>query len=125
MNDRNEPENPLRRLDDWEHFVEDSEAVINHDLLANQAGERNPKDGKGAKMLKHRIRVNGLNLGWMDSPAEHTVQKRFHAASDDWLRKAEQEAAVRSSAQARRGGGIRRLPPLGEVGADDRFDHRL
>lgn len=46
---------------------------------------------KGAKMLKHRIRVNGLNLGWMDSPAEHTVQKRFHAASDDWLRKAEQE----------------------------------
>ncbi len=41
------PENPLRRLDDWEHFVEDSEAVINHDLLANHAGERNPKDGKG------------------------------------------------------------------------------
>jgi NAD(P)-dependent dehydrogenase (short-subunit alcohol dehydrogenase family) len=41
--------------------------------------------------LKHRIRVNGLNLGWMDSPAEHAVQKRFHAAGDDWLQKAEQE----------------------------------
>jgi NAD(P)-dependent dehydrogenase (short-subunit alcohol dehydrogenase family) len=40
---------------------------------------------------KHRIRVNGLNLGWMDSPAEHAVQKRFHAASDDWLEKAERE----------------------------------
>src|SRR6202043_3476956 len=42
-------------------------------------------------VLKHRIRVNGLNLGWMDSPAEHTVQKRFHAASDDWLERAEKE----------------------------------
>jgi len=42
-------------------------------------------------MLRHRIRVNGLNLGWMDSPAEHAVQKRFHAAADDWLQKAEKE----------------------------------
>jgi NAD(P)-dependent dehydrogenase (short-subunit alcohol dehydrogenase family) len=41
--------------------------------------------------LKHRIRVNGLNLGWMDSPGEDVVQKKFHAASDDWLQKAEQE----------------------------------
>jgi NAD(P)-dependent dehydrogenase (short-subunit alcohol dehydrogenase family) len=42
-------------------------------------------------MLGHRIRVNGLNLGWMDSPAEHAVQKRFHAACDDWLQKAERK----------------------------------
>jgi NAD(P)-dependent dehydrogenase (short-subunit alcohol dehydrogenase family) len=40
-------------------------------------------------VLEHRIRVNGLNLGWMDSPAEHAVQKKFHAAADDWLQKAE------------------------------------
>jgi NAD(P)-dependent dehydrogenase (short-subunit alcohol dehydrogenase family) len=40
---------------------------------------------------KHRIRVNGLNLGWMDSPAEHTIQKKFHGAGDDWLQKAERE----------------------------------
>jgi NAD(P)-dependent dehydrogenase (short-subunit alcohol dehydrogenase family) len=39
---------------------------------------------------EHRIRVNGLNLGWMDSPAEHAIQKNFHAADDDWLHKAEQ-----------------------------------
>ncbi len=38
----------------------------------------------------HRIRVNGLNLGWMDSPGEHAIQKRFHAAEDDWLDRAEQ-----------------------------------
>ena len=40
---------------------------------------------------KHRIRVNGLNLGWMDSPAEHAVQKKFHGAADDWLQRAEKE----------------------------------
>lgn len=40
-------------------------------------------------VLKHRIRVNGLNLGWMDTPGEHAVQKKFHGAGDDWLEKAE------------------------------------
>jgi NAD(P)-dependent dehydrogenase (short-subunit alcohol dehydrogenase family) len=42
-------------------------------------------------VVQHRIRVNGLNLGWMDSPAEHAVQKRSHGAGDDWLRRAEKE----------------------------------
>jgi NAD(P)-dependent dehydrogenase (short-subunit alcohol dehydrogenase family) len=42
-------------------------------------------------VLQHRIRVNGLNLGWTDSPAEHDIQKRFHAAADDWLQRAEKE----------------------------------
>jgi NAD(P)-dependent dehydrogenase (short-subunit alcohol dehydrogenase family) len=40
-------------------------------------------------VLRHRIRVNGLNLGWMDTPGEDVVQKKFHAASDDWLAQAE------------------------------------
>jgi len=35
------------------------------------------------------IRVNMLNPGWMDTPAEHDVQKKFHGAPDDWLHKAE------------------------------------
>jgi NAD(P)-dependent dehydrogenase (short-subunit alcohol dehydrogenase family) len=42
-------------------------------------------------VLRHRIRVNGLNLGWMDSPGEDAVQKRFHGAGSDWLEKAEKE----------------------------------
>jgi NAD(P)-dependent dehydrogenase (short-subunit alcohol dehydrogenase family) len=42
-------------------------------------------------MRTHRIRVNGLNIGWMDSPAEHAIQKKCHGASDDWLQKAESE----------------------------------
>ena len=40
-------------------------------------------------VLEHRIRINGLNLGWMDSPGEDAIQKRFHGADDDWLAKAE------------------------------------
>jgi len=42
-------------------------------------------------VLKHRIRINGLNLGWMDTPGEDAIQKRFHGAADDWLAKAEKE----------------------------------
>lgn len=40
-------------------------------------------------VVTRRIRVNGINLGWMDTPGENAIQKRFHAASDDWLEKAE------------------------------------
>ncbi len=40
-------------------------------------------------VLKDRIRVNGLNIGWMDTPGEAATQKRFHQASADWLEKAE------------------------------------
>jgi NAD(P)-dependent dehydrogenase (short-subunit alcohol dehydrogenase family) len=36
-------------------------------------------------LLADRIRVNGLNIGWMNTPGEHTTQKRFHDAPDDWL----------------------------------------
>ncbi len=38
-----------------------------------------------------RIRVNGLNLGWMDTPGETAIQKSAHGASDDWLAQAEQQ----------------------------------
>jgi NAD(P)-dependent dehydrogenase (short-subunit alcohol dehydrogenase family) len=40
-------------------------------------------------VVKQRIRVNGLNLGWMDTPGEDAIQKRFHQATDDWLARAE------------------------------------
>jgi NAD(P)-dependent dehydrogenase (short-subunit alcohol dehydrogenase family) len=41
-------------------------------------------------VAERRIRVNGLNIGWMDTPGEHAIQKAFHNASGDWLEKAEQ-----------------------------------
>ena len=35
------------------------------------------------------IRCNAVAPGWMDTPGEDSVQKRFHNAQDDWLEKAE------------------------------------
>ena len=37
----------------------------------------------------HKIRVNALNIGWTDTPAEHDIQKRVHSKGDDWLEKEE------------------------------------
>jgi NAD(P)-dependent dehydrogenase (short-subunit alcohol dehydrogenase family) len=37
----------------------------------------------------HRIRVNAIMPGWMDTPAEHAIQKSFHKAPDNWLELAE------------------------------------
>ena len=39
-------------------------------------------------LLPDRIRVNGLNIGWMSTPGEDLTQKRFHDAPDDWLERA-------------------------------------
>lgn len=40
-------------------------------------------------LMAEGIRVNMLNPGWMDTPAEHEVQKQFHDAPEDWLSRAE------------------------------------
>lgn len=39
----------------------------------------------------HQIRINGLNIGWTDTPGEDSIQKRIHKGGDDWLRKAEEK----------------------------------
>ncbi|MCD2171678.1 SDR family oxidoreductase [Rhizobium sp. C4] len=39
-------------------------------------------------LLKNRIRVNQLNIGWMASDGEDRIQRDYHGASDDWLKKA-------------------------------------
>ncbi len=40
-------------------------------------------------LLAHRIRVNGLNIGWTDTPGEDRIQRSYHAADDGWLDRAE------------------------------------
>ena len=40
-------------------------------------------------LRQHRIRVNAINLGWADTPAEHQVQRHEHPAGDNWLAAAE------------------------------------
>ena len=42
-------------------------------------------------LMPDRIRVNGLNIGWMDTPGEHTVQTETHHAAPDWLAQAERQ----------------------------------
>ncbi|TIX56375.1 MAG: SDR family oxidoreductase, partial [Mesorhizobium sp.] len=37
----------------------------------------------------NRIRCNAVLPGWMDTQGEDIVQKKWHAAPDDWLEKAE------------------------------------
>ncbi|WP_454878065.1 SDR family oxidoreductase [Serratia inhibens] len=41
--------------------------------------------------MRNRIRVNGLNIGWMDTPHEHEIQRQYHDADEDWLAQAERE----------------------------------
>ncbi|MCE9938054.1 MULTISPECIES: SDR family oxidoreductase [Serratia] len=42
-------------------------------------------------LLRNRIRVNGLNIGWMASEGEDRIMKQYHGAEDNWLEKAAAE----------------------------------
>ena len=35
-----------------------------------------------------RIRINGVNIGWTETPGEDAIQREFHGAGDDWLERA-------------------------------------
>ena len=39
-------------------------------------------------LMRDRIRINGLNIGWMNTPGEHSIQAKAHAAAPDWLERA-------------------------------------
>lgn len=42
-----------------------------------------------AALARHRIRVNGINVGWMDTPAEDVVQREIHGRPEGWLEEVE------------------------------------
>ncbi len=45
-----------------------------------------------ANALKnHNIRVNAVAPGWMDTPGEDEIQKKFHKARDSWLEESEKK----------------------------------
>ena len=75
-------------------------------------------------LMWDRIRVNLVNLGWMDTPNEHIVQREVHGGGEDWLEKAEAEQPFgRLIARTRRRDHL--LPPVRRVRDDDRRLHRL
>jgi NAD(P)-dependent dehydrogenase (short-subunit alcohol dehydrogenase family) len=39
-------------------------------------------------LVRYRIRVNGLNIGWMSTPGEDRIMKTYHGANDGWLEEA-------------------------------------
>ncbi len=39
-------------------------------------------------LVRARIRVNGLNIGWMDTPGEDRIMKTYHGAKPGWLKQA-------------------------------------
>lgn len=39
--------------------------------------------------MRNHIRVNGINLGWTDTPGENHVQHKYHDAKDNWLNEVE------------------------------------
>lgn len=40
-------------------------------------------------VARSQIRVNALNLGWMDTASEDAIQRRYHSNGGDWLAQAE------------------------------------
>src|SRR5205823_10177629 len=40
-------------------------------------------------LMPDRIRVNGINVGWMDTPGEHRAQTEWQHEDEDWLSRAE------------------------------------
>jgi NAD(P)-dependent dehydrogenase (short-subunit alcohol dehydrogenase family) len=43
------------------------------------------------QLMRHQIRVVQVNPGWMDTPGEDIIQRKYHGAGDDWLERAEAE----------------------------------
>jgi NAD(P)-dependent dehydrogenase (short-subunit alcohol dehydrogenase family) len=40
-------------------------------------------------LMRHKVRVNQISPGWMDTESEDATQRKFHGATDGWLERAE------------------------------------
>jgi NAD(P)-dependent dehydrogenase (short-subunit alcohol dehydrogenase family) len=55
---------------------------------ASKAGLANVTRNAAQSLRQHQIRVNGVACGWMNTPGEDAVQRKWHGAGEDWLEKA-------------------------------------
>ena len=76
-------------------------------------------------VMRQRIRVNALNLGWMNTPGEDVIQRRYHSDGGGLAGRRRGRAAVRSADQTGRGRPHHRLSGLRRVRRDDRGADRL
>jgi len=42
-----------------------------------------------SQLMRDRVRVVQVNPGWMDTPGEDAIQRKYHGATDGWLERAE------------------------------------
>ena len=63
--------------------------VVSCALFGSKGGLANITRNAAQALRSQRIRVNGINCGWMDTPGEDDTQRRFHGARDGWLAAAE------------------------------------
>lgn len=56
---------------------------------ASKAALANVTKNAAQALRGQRIRVNGINCGWMDTPGEDETQRKYHGARDGWLAAAE------------------------------------
>lgn len=56
---------------------------------ASKAGLAVATKSLAYSLMRHRIRVNQVNPGWMDTESEDATQRRWHGATDGWLDEAE------------------------------------
>ena len=52
--------------------------------VASKAALGGTTKNAAAALAKHKIRVNGINVGWMDTPGEDMRQKVSHDRPDGW-----------------------------------------
>lgn len=53
--------------------------------VASKAALAGVTKNAAAALAKHRIRVNGINVGWMDTPGEDARQRQSHDRPKGWL----------------------------------------
>ena len=56
---------------------------------ASKAALANLTKNTANAFAKKRIRCNGICVGWMDTPQEDEIQRKFHGRSEGWLKEVE------------------------------------
>ena len=76
-------------------------------------------------LMPWRIRVNALNIGWMNTPGEDRIMRTDHGAEDGWLEKAAAEQPFGRLLEPDEVARACAFLASAEFGPDDRRDHRF